>query len=79
MFLAYLDDWQHLYSVPSAGGTPLLLTPGAFMVEHVVSEPRPTHPHLRREYRHHGRVMMTAGMCSECTSIVQIPLAVTSR
>ena len=35
VFLAYLDDWQHLYSVPSTGGTPLLLTPGAFMVEHV--------------------------------------------
>ncbi len=36
VFLAYLDDWQHLYSVPSTGGAPLLLTPGAFMVEHVV-------------------------------------------
>ncbi|HLY05673.1 MAG TPA: prolyl oligopeptidase family serine peptidase [Rhizomicrobium sp.] len=35
VFLAYLDDWPHLYSVPSSGGTPLLLTPGAFMVEHV--------------------------------------------
>jgi dipeptidyl aminopeptidase/acylaminoacyl peptidase len=36
VFLAYLDDWPHLYSVPAAGGAPpLLLTPGAFMVEHV--------------------------------------------
>ncbi|HEY1615226.1 MAG TPA: prolyl oligopeptidase family serine peptidase [Rhizomicrobium sp.] len=34
-FLAYLDDWPHLYSVPASGGAPLLLTPGAFMVEHV--------------------------------------------
>jgi dipeptidyl aminopeptidase/acylaminoacyl peptidase len=35
VFMAYLDDWPHLYSVPAAGGTPILLTPGAFMVEHV--------------------------------------------
>jgi dipeptidyl aminopeptidase/acylaminoacyl peptidase len=35
VFLAYLDDWPHLYSVATAGGTPVLLTPGAFMVEHV--------------------------------------------
>ena len=35
VFLAYLDDWQHLYSVPAAGGEARLLTPGAFMVEHV--------------------------------------------
>jgi len=36
VFLAYLDDWPHLYSVTAAGGTPTLLTPGAFMVEHVI-------------------------------------------
>ena len=35
VFLAYLDDWPHLYSVTTAGGTPVLLTPGDFMVEHV--------------------------------------------
>jgi dipeptidyl aminopeptidase/acylaminoacyl peptidase len=35
VFLAELDNWPHLYSVPAAGGEPLLLTPGAFMVEHV--------------------------------------------
>ena len=34
-FLAETDNWQHLYSVPAAGGAALLLTPGAFMVEHV--------------------------------------------
>ena len=35
VFLADLDNWPHLYSIPAAGGTPLLLTPGKFMVEHV--------------------------------------------
>jgi dipeptidyl aminopeptidase/acylaminoacyl peptidase len=35
VFLAELDNWPHLYSVPSAGGATLLLTPGAWMVEHV--------------------------------------------
>ncbi len=35
IFLAYMDDWQHLYAIPAAGGELLLLTPGTFMVEHV--------------------------------------------
>jgi dipeptidyl aminopeptidase/acylaminoacyl peptidase len=35
VFLTDLDGWPHLYSVSANGGTPLLLTPGAFMVEHV--------------------------------------------
>jgi dipeptidyl aminopeptidase/acylaminoacyl peptidase len=35
VFVGYMDDWPHLYSVSATGGTPLLLTPGAFMVEHV--------------------------------------------
>jgi dipeptidyl aminopeptidase/acylaminoacyl peptidase len=35
VFLSEADNWQHLYSVPASGGEPLLLTPGAFMVEHV--------------------------------------------
>ncbi len=35
VFTAYLDDWPHLYSVPAAGGTLLLLTPSQYMVEHV--------------------------------------------
>jgi len=29
------DGWTHLYSVPRGGGTPVLLTPGAFEVEYV--------------------------------------------
>jgi dipeptidyl aminopeptidase/acylaminoacyl peptidase len=36
VFLDEVDNWPHLYSVPAAGGTPVLLTPGQFMVEHVV-------------------------------------------
>ncbi|MGH8115173.1 MAG: prolyl oligopeptidase family serine peptidase, partial [Rhodanobacteraceae bacterium] len=35
-FLSDIDGWPHLYSVASSGGTPLLLTPGKFMVEDVV-------------------------------------------
>ena len=37
VFLSDLDNWAHLYSVSADGnGKPLLLTPGAFMVENVV-------------------------------------------
>lgn len=35
VFLSYQDGWPHLYSVASTGGTPLLLTPGMFMAEHI--------------------------------------------
>ncbi|HET6535402.1 MAG TPA: prolyl oligopeptidase family serine peptidase [Sphingomicrobium sp.] len=35
VFLADLDNWPHLYSVPATGGAPMLLTPGDYMVEHV--------------------------------------------
>ena len=37
VFLAYLDDWPHLYSLPASGGALLLLTPGPYMVEHVAA------------------------------------------
>jgi len=37
VFLAYLDDWPHLYSVAAAGGALTLLTPGEFMVEHITA------------------------------------------
>jgi dipeptidyl aminopeptidase/acylaminoacyl peptidase len=33
------DGWTHLYSVARNGGTPVLLTPGAFEVEHVSETP----------------------------------------
>jgi dipeptidyl aminopeptidase/acylaminoacyl peptidase len=35
VFLADLDGWPHLYSLDAHGGSPLLLTPGQFMVENV--------------------------------------------
>ncbi|HUS01398.1 MAG TPA: prolyl oligopeptidase family serine peptidase [Chitinophagaceae bacterium] len=35
VFLSYMDGWPHLYSISSTGGTPLLLTPGNFMAEHI--------------------------------------------
>ncbi|MBS0275688.1 MAG: S9 family peptidase [Proteobacteria bacterium] len=35
VFLADLDNWPHLYSVPVDGGDATLLTPGNFMVEDV--------------------------------------------
>ena len=39
LFLSEADNWQHLYSVPAAGGAPLLLTPGPFMIEDVAPSP----------------------------------------
>ena len=39
VFLADLDNWPHLYSIAASGGTPLLLTPGKFMVEDVAMAP----------------------------------------
>ena len=35
VFLSYQDGWPHLYSIPAAGGTALLLTPGRYMAEHI--------------------------------------------
>ena len=34
-FLSEMDGWPHLYSIGESGGEPLLLTPGAYMAEHV--------------------------------------------
>jgi len=34
-FLSEADNWPHLYSVAADGGEAKLLTPGAFMVEHI--------------------------------------------
>jgi len=38
-FMSEADGWEHLYAVPAAGGDARLLTPGAFMVEHVAAAP----------------------------------------
>lgn len=38
-FLSYHDSWPHLYSIPDTGGGAMLLTPGAFMVEHIKPSP----------------------------------------
>jgi dipeptidyl aminopeptidase/acylaminoacyl peptidase len=39
VFVSYQDGWPHLYSIAEDGGEPLLLTPGAYMVEHVRLSP----------------------------------------
>ncbi len=39
VFVSYQDGWPHLYRMAASGGTPLLLTPGSFMVEHVSLSP----------------------------------------
>jgi dipeptidyl aminopeptidase/acylaminoacyl peptidase len=39
VFLSYMDGWPHLYSIPTRGGTPLLLTPGRFMAEYISLSP----------------------------------------
>lgn len=39
VFLSYHDGWPHIYSIAASGGTPLLLTPGAFMAEHIEVSP----------------------------------------
>jgi dipeptidyl aminopeptidase/acylaminoacyl peptidase len=38
-FRAELDGWAHLYALSAAGGEPVLLTPGNFIVEHVSMTP----------------------------------------
>ncbi len=35
VYVSYEDGWPHLYSIPTAGGKPLLLTKGDFMLEHI--------------------------------------------
>ncbi|PYS53976.1 MAG: peptidase S9 [Acidobacteria bacterium] len=41
LFMSYRDGFPHLYSIqhPGAGGRPMLLTPGAFMVEQLTLTP----------------------------------------
>lgn len=39
VFRSYADGWQHLYSLPSAGGAPMLHTRGNYMVDDVTLSP----------------------------------------
>jgi dipeptidyl aminopeptidase/acylaminoacyl peptidase len=39
VFMSYADGWPHVYSVASAGGQAMLLTPGTFMVEQAAVTP----------------------------------------
>lgn len=39
VFLSNQDGWPHLYSIPSSGGSPLLLTPGNYMAEYIRLSP----------------------------------------
>lgn len=41
VFMSYQDGWPHVYSLqhPGEGTSPVLLTPGAFMVEHAALTP----------------------------------------
>ncbi|MGI8580596.1 MAG: S9 family peptidase [Chitinophagaceae bacterium] len=39
VFLSYMDGWPHIYSISTNGGSPLLLTPGNFMAEHISLSP----------------------------------------
>ena len=38
-FLSYHDGWPHLYSIDEEGGTPKILTPGAYMAEYITLSP----------------------------------------
>ena len=73
VFASEQDGWMHLYTVPSAGGTAQLLTPGACEVEHI------THTPDRRtivfssncgdiDRRHLWRVAVTGGSPTPITS-----------
>ena len=39
VFLSYADGWPHLYSIAASGGEARLLTPGAYMAEHIRLSP----------------------------------------
>jgi dipeptidyl aminopeptidase/acylaminoacyl peptidase len=39
VFLSYRDGWPHVYSLPAAGGSALLLTPGPFAVDRLTLSP----------------------------------------
>src|SRR5207237_1481736 len=60
------DGWTHLYAAPVDGGRAMLLTPGAFEVEHVAASPDGATVELRPdagdiERRHIWKVAVTGG------------------
>ena len=62
-FLSNADGQAHLYSVPEAGGSALLLTPGNYMAEHVRLSPRPTLSPLCRKRRRGRQRHRPAARC----------------
>lgn len=73
VFLSEQDGWMHLYSVPSSGGSPILLTPGECEVEHIVfSADRKTIVYSSNcgdiDRRHLWRVRLSGGSPEAVTS-----------
>lgn len=72
VFASEHDGWQHLYAIPSTGGTPKLLTPGDCEYEHATLTPdRGTVIYSANcgdiDRRHLWRVAVTGGTPEELT------------
>ncbi len=73
VFASEMDGWLHLYSMPSTGGSPVLLTPGECEFEHMTFT-----PDLRNiifasncgdiDHRHLSRVSVAGGAPEQLTS-----------
>lgn len=72
VFASEQDGWQHLYAIPSGGGTPKLLTPGECEYEHATLTPdRGTIVYAANcgdiDRRHLWKVSVTGGAPEELT------------